>query len=171
MAITFTVNGAERTLDVDERMPLLWALRDVLSLTGTKFGCGMNRCGACTVHVDGEAVKSCMLPAGALAGKKVGTIEGLSKDGTHPVQRAWLEEDVAQCGYCQPAMILRATALLREHPDPTDAQIDEAMSEVLCRCGSYPRIRQAVKQAAEARRDRKSRDAKPDPARSEAGRG
>ena len=143
-----TINGAARDVRSPEDTPLLWVLRDELGLTGTKYGCGVGVCGACTVHVDGEAVKSCMLPAGALAGRKVGTIEGLSKDGSHPVQRAWLEEDVAQCGYCQPAMILRAAALLREHPDPTDAQIDEAMSEVLCRCGSYPRIRRAVRRAA-----------------------
>ena len=143
-----TINGAAREVKASADTPLLWVLRDELGLTGTKYGCGVGVCGACTVHVDGEAVKSCMLPSGAASGKAVRTIEGLSKDGTHPVQRAWLEEDVAQCGYCQPAMILRATALLAEHPDPTDAQIDDAMSEVLCRCGSYPRIRNAVKRAA-----------------------
>jgi isoquinoline 1-oxidoreductase alpha subunit len=143
-----TINGAPREVKASADTPLLWVLRDELGLTGTKYGCGVGVCGACTVHLDGEAVKSCMLPSGALSGKAVRTIEGLSKDGTHPVQRAWLEEDVAQCGYCQPAMILRATALLAEHPDPTDAQIDDAMSEVLCRCGSYPRIRTAVRRAA-----------------------
>jgi aerobic-type carbon monoxide dehydrogenase small subunit (CoxS/CutS family) len=143
-----TINGAAREVKASADTPLLWVLRDELGLTGTKYGCGVGVCGACTVHVDGEAVKSCMLPSGAASGKAVRTIEGLSKDGTHPVQRAWIEEDVAQCGYCQPAMILRATALLAEHPDPTDAQIDDAMSEVLCRCGSYPRIRNAVKRAA-----------------------
>jgi len=143
-----SINGTPRDVRSPADTPLLWVLRDELGLTGTKYGCGVGVCGACTVHVDGQAVKSCMLPSGAVGAQQVRTIEGLSKDGTHPVQRAWLEEDVAQCGYCQPAMILHATALLKEHPDPTDAQIDEAMSEVLCRCGSYPRIRRAVKRAA-----------------------
>ena len=143
-----SINGQARTVASPAETPLLWVLRDELGLTGTKYGCGVGVCGACTVQVDGVATKSCVLPASAAAGKSIRTIEGLSGDGTHPVQRAWLEEDVAQCGYCQPAMILRAAALLSEHPDPTDAQIDEAMSEVLCRCGSYPRIRKAVHRAA-----------------------
>ena len=143
-----TINGTPRALTSSEDTPLLWVLRDELGLTGTKYGCGVGVCGACTVQVDGAAVKSCLLPAAGASGRTVTTIEGLSRDGTHPVQRAWLEEDVAQCGYCQPAMILRAAALLREHPDPTDQQIDEAMSEVLCRCGSYPRIRKAIRRAA-----------------------
>jgi aerobic-type carbon monoxide dehydrogenase small subunit (CoxS/CutS family) len=143
-----TINGTPRDVRSPGETPLLWVLRDELGLTGTKYGCGVGVCGACTVHVDGQAVKSCMLPSGGVGGQKVRTIEGLSKDGSHPVQRAWLEEDVAQCGYCQPAMILRATALLEQNPDPTDAQIDDAMSEVLCRCGSYPRIRRAVRRAA-----------------------
>jgi len=143
-----SINGQARTFAAPDDTPLLWVLRDELGLTGTKYGCGVGVCGACTVHVDGVATKSCLLPAAAAAGKSVRTIEGLSPEGTHPVQRAWLEEDVAQCGYCQPAMIVRAATLLSEFPDPTDAQIDEAMSEVLCRCGSYPRIRKAVRRAA-----------------------
>ena len=145
---TLKVNGKQVNVDVEPDMPLLWVLRDELGLTGTKYGCGVGVCGACTVQVDGVATKSCLLPAAQAAGKSVQTIEGLSGNGTHPVQRAWLEEDVAQCGYCQPAMILRAAALLAQFPDPTDAQVDEAMSEVLCRCGSYPRIRNAVRRAA-----------------------
>ena len=143
-----SINGQARTVASPDATPLLWVLRDELGLTGTKYGCGVGVCGACTVQVDGVATKSCLLPAAAAEGKSVKTIEGLSGDGTHPVQRAWLEEDVAQCGYCQPAMIMRAAALLAQHPDPTDAQVDEAMSEVLCRCGSYPRIRKAVRRAA-----------------------
>jgi len=143
-----SINGQARTVDSPADTPLLWVLRDELGLTGTKYGCGVGVCGACTVHVDGVATKSCLLPSSAAAGRDIKTIEGLSGDGSHPVQRAWLEEDVAQCGYCQPAMILRAAALLSQFPDPTDAQVDEAMSEVLCRCGSYPRIRKAVRRAA-----------------------
>ena len=148
MAITFTVNGAERTLDVDERMPLLWALRDVLSLTGTKFGCGMNRCGACTVHVDGEARRSCVTRVGQVAGRKVVTIEGLSPDGGHALQRAWVEHNVPQCGYCQAGQIMSAAALLKRTPSPSDADIDAAMAGNLCRCGTYVRIRKAIKSAA-----------------------
>ena len=143
-----SINGQARTFAAPDDTPLLWVLRDELGLTGTKYGCGVGVCGACTVQVDGVATKSCLLPAAAAAGKSVRTIEGLSPEGTHPVQRAWLEEDVAQCGYCQPAMIVRAATLLAQFPDPTDAQIDEAMSDVLCRCGSYPRIRKAVHRAA-----------------------
>ena len=149
MAITFNLNGAERSLDVDERMPLLWALRDVLSLTGTKYGCGMNRCGACTVHVDGEARRSCVTRVGQVAGKRVVTIEGLSADGTHPLQRAWIEHNVPQCGYCQAGQIMSAAALLVEKPEPTDDDIDGALRVNLCRCGTYQRVRQAVHTAAE----------------------
>jgi aerobic-type carbon monoxide dehydrogenase small subunit (CoxS/CutS family) len=149
MAITFTVNGAERTLDVDERMPLLWALRDVLSLTGTKYGCGMNRCGACTVHVDGEARRACVTRVGQVAGRKVVTIEGLSPDGTHPLQRAWIEHNVPQCGYCQAGQIMSAAALLQENAQPSDDDIDGALRVNLCRCGTYQRVRQAVHTAAD----------------------
>jgi isoquinoline 1-oxidoreductase subunit alpha len=143
------VNGRAQRVQAEAGTPLLWVLRDTLGLTGTKYGCGVGVCGACTVHADGAATKACLLPVDALGGRAARTIEGLSAAGDHPVQRAWIEEDVAQCGYCQPAMILRATALLEVVPDPTDAQIDEAMNEVLCRCGSYPRIRRAVRRAAE----------------------
>ncbi|HUP21498.1 MAG TPA: (2Fe-2S)-binding protein [Thermoanaerobaculia bacterium] len=149
MAITFTVNGAERTLDVDERMPLLWALRDVLSLTGTKYGCGMNRCGACTVHVDGEARRSCVTRVGQVAGKEVVTIEGLSPDGGHALQRAWIEHNVPQCGYCQAGQIMSAAALLQEKPQPTDDDIDSALRVNLCRCGTYQRVRLAIHSAAD----------------------
>ena len=152
MAITFNLNGAERTLDVDERMPLLWALRDVLSLTGTKYGCGMNRCGACTVHVDGEARRSCVTRVGQVAGKRVVTIEGLSADGTHPLQRAWVEHNVPQCGYCQAGQIMSAAALLVEKPEPTDDDIDGALRVNLCRCGTYQRVREAIHLAAKLKR-------------------
>ena len=148
------INGTVREVDAPPEMPLLWVIRDLLGFTGTKFGCGMAQCGACTVHLDGQPVRSCVTPVSTVGARKIRTIEGISPDGSHPVQRAWLEEDVAQCGYCQPAMILRAAALLSEFPDPTDAQVDEAMSEVLCRCGSYPRIRKAVHRAAALARAR-----------------
>jgi isoquinoline 1-oxidoreductase alpha subunit len=133
-------------------MPLLWVLRDLLGLTGTKFGCGMAQCGACTVHVDGHPVRSCVLPAAALNGRAVTTIEGLSANGLHPVQRAWIEEDVVQCGYCQSGQIMAAAALLAVRPKPSDADIDAALSANLCRCGTYLRIRAAVKRAAELSR-------------------
>lgn len=142
------VNGAERQVDAPEDMPLLWVLRDVLALTGTKFGCGMAQCGACTVHIDGEAVRSCALPLSAVGDRKVTTIEGLSADGSHPVQKAWLAQDVVQCGYCQPGQIMSAAALLAHTPDPTDEQIDVAMAGNICRCGTYQRIREAVRTAA-----------------------
>ncbi|MBA4351752.1 MAG: isoquinoline 1-oxidoreductase [Rhodobacter sp.] len=149
MAVTLTVNGRTETLDLPPEMPLLWALRDGLNLTGTKFGCGVAACGACTVHVDGQAVRSCQTPLGDVAGATVTTIEGLGNPAAlHAVQAAWLAGQVAQCGYCQSGQIMQAAALLAETPDPTDAQIDEAMSGNLCRCGTYPRIRAAVQDAA-----------------------
>jgi isoquinoline 1-oxidoreductase alpha subunit len=143
------VNGKEHEVAAPGDMPLLWVLRDMLGLTGTKFGCGMAQCGACTVHIDGSPARSCVLPAAAVQGRAVTTIEGLSAKGLHAVQRAWIEEDVVQCGYCQPGQIMTATALLRVRPHPTDADIDAAMSANLCRCGTYLRIRAAVKRAAE----------------------
>ena len=144
-----SVNGQEHDVQVSEDMPLLWVLRDVIGLTGTKFGCGMAQCGACTVLVDGQPVRSCVRPASAVEGKAVTTIEGLSEQGDHPVQRAWAEADVVQCGYCQSGQILAATALLKAKPNPTEADIDAAMSGNICRCGTYQRIRNAVHRAAE----------------------
>ncbi len=148
MAIRFTLNGKPQTVDVNPDMPLLWVLRDALNMTGTKFGCGMALCGACTVHINGEATRSCVTPVSSVAGKKVTTIEGLSPDRSHPVQRAWVEVDVPQCGYCQSGQIMSAAALLAKTPNPTDAQIDEAMSGNLCRCGTYQQIREAIHRAA-----------------------
>ena len=146
--ISLTVNGQSRELDVDPDMPLLWALRDVMQLTGTKYGCGMALCGACTVHLNGEAIRSCVTPVSAAMGGKVTTIEGLSAHGDHPVQKAWLDLDVVQCGYCQSGQIMSAAALLAKNPAPSDADIDSAMSGNICRCGTYPRIRAAIKKAA-----------------------
>jgi len=143
------VNGRQYEVDVPTDMPLLWVLRDVIGLTGTKFGCGMMQCGACTVHVDGAAMRSCVTPASALVGKKITTIEGLSADANHAVQRAWIETDVVQCGYCQSGQVMAAAALLAQKPKPTDADIDAAMSGNLCRCGTYQRIRAAVHRASE----------------------
>jgi isoquinoline 1-oxidoreductase alpha subunit len=146
------VDGKERVIDAPEDTPLLWALRDVVGLTGLKFGCGMSLCGACTVHVDGKATRSCTLPLSAAAGHEITTIEGLSlpgADGSHPVQKAWSEIDVVQCGYCQPGQIMSAAALLREKPNPTDDEIDAAMKGNICRCGTYDRIRAAIHRAAE----------------------
>ena len=143
-----TVNGRVRTVDAEADTPLLWVLRDTLGLTGTKFGCGQGVCGSCTVHLDGQAVKSCQTSLKEAAGHAVLTVEGLSKDGSHPVQQAWLAEDVAQCGYCQPGMIMTAAALLKRKAHPSDGDIDEAFADHVCRCGTYPRIRQAVKRAA-----------------------
>jgi isoquinoline 1-oxidoreductase subunit alpha len=148
MAITFTLNGKAQTVDVSPEMPLLWVLRDTLNMTGTKFGCGMALCGACTVHIDGEPARSCSTPISKVAGKKVTTIEGLSADGTHPVQIAWMAEDVPQCGYCQSGQIMSAVALLVKKSNPTDADIDDAMSGNICRCGTYQRIRKAIHRAA-----------------------
>jgi aerobic-type carbon monoxide dehydrogenase small subunit (CoxS/CutS family) len=149
MAITFTLNGQARTIDVPGEMPLLWAVRDVIGLTGTKYGCGMAQCGACTVHLDGQAVRSCSVPVSAAAGKAVTTIEGLSADGSHALQRAWLAEEVPQCGYCQSGQIMQAAALLSTTPHPTDTEIDTAMAGNICRCGTYSRIRAAIHRAAQ----------------------
>jgi len=146
--IQLKVNGAARKYEGDPEMPLLWYLRDGLQLTGSKFGCGMGLCGACTVHVNGEAARSCLTPMSAVAGKEITTIEGLSENGTHPVQRAWENVQVPQCGYCQSGQIMQAVALLRQKPKPTDHDIEEAMSGNICRCGTYQRIRQAIKIAA-----------------------
>jgi len=143
------VNGQPQTVDVPADMPLLWALRDVLDLTGTKYGCGVGSCGSCTVLIDGKAVKSCQYPASACVGKQVTTIEGLSADATHPVQQAWIDMNVPQCGYCQSGQIMSTVALLKQYPKPTDAQINEVMSQVVCRCGTYERIRKAIQKAAE----------------------
>ena len=145
--VSFTVNGQRRTLDVEPDAPLLWVLRDELGLTGTKFGCGIAQCGACTVQVDGVAQRTCVLPVSAVEGKSITTIEGLSSDGRHPVQQAWLAEDVPQCGYCQSGQIMAAAAFLAKHPQPTDADIDQQITN-LCRCGTYPRIRKAIHRAA-----------------------
>ena len=142
------VNGEQHAVDADPDMPLLWVLRDLLGLTGTKFGCGIGACGACTVHLDGEAVRSCVTTLGDAASHEITTIEGLSKDGTHPVQRAWVAGNVPQCGYCQPGQIMQAAALLRQTPQPSDQQIVDAMSGNICRCGTYVRIRDAIKAAA-----------------------
>jgi aerobic-type carbon monoxide dehydrogenase small subunit (CoxS/CutS family) len=149
MPIQFTVNGKSQSVDVNPNMPLLWVLRDTLGMTGTKFGCGMALCGACTVHVDGEATRSCVTPISSVSGKKITTIEGLSPDRSHPVQKAWIEIDVPQCGYCQSGQIMSAAALLATKAQPTDAEIDDAMKGNICRCGTYQRIRQAVHRAAQ----------------------
>ncbi|PYP45793.1 MAG: (2Fe-2S)-binding protein [Gemmatimonadetes bacterium] len=146
--LTLRVNGVERSYDGDPAMPLLWYLRDELSLTGTKFGCGMALCGACTVHLDAGAARSCVTPMAAAAGKSVTTIEGLSADGNHPVQRAWREHNVPQCGYCQSGQIMQAAALVAQTPRASDSEIDAAMSGNICRCGTYARIRAAVRAAA-----------------------
>jgi isoquinoline 1-oxidoreductase alpha subunit len=149
--INFTVNGTARTFDGDEDMPLLWYLRDDLRLTGTRFGCGAGLCGACTVHLDGVAIRACQTTLKTLQNKRVVTIEGLSADGTHPVQRAWMKHDVAQCGYCQTGQIMQAASLLARTPNPTDQQIDQGMNGNICRCGTYQRIRAAIKDAAKER--------------------
>lgn len=143
------VNGSDHEVDAPADMPLLWVLRDLMGLTGTKFGCGIAQCGACTVHVDGAPLRACVTPASAVAGKKITTIEGLSADGSHPVQKAWAELDVVQCGYCQSGQIMSAAALLAKVPSPTDTDIDQALSGNLCRCGTYQRIRAAVHRAAD----------------------
>jgi isoquinoline 1-oxidoreductase alpha subunit len=143
------VNGADHEVAAPPEMPLLWVLRDLMGLTGTKFGCGIAQCGACTVHIDGAPLRACITPVAAVAGKKITTIEGLSTDGSHPVQQAWAELDVVQCGYCQSGQIMSAVALLAKVPTPSDTDIDQALSGNICRCGTYPRIRAAVHRAAE----------------------
>jgi isoquinoline 1-oxidoreductase subunit alpha len=150
MAITLTVNGAARELDVPSDMPLLWAIRDHLQLTGTKFGCGMALCGACTVHIDGQATRSCVTPVAAAQGKTITTIEGLATPAGRAVQNAWVSLDVPQCGYCQSGQVMSAAALLASNPKPSDADIDTAMSGNICRCATYVRIRSAIHQAAES---------------------
>ncbi|MGH7526859.1 MAG: (2Fe-2S)-binding protein [Gemmatimonadales bacterium] len=145
---TFRLNGKQIRLDADPATPLLWALREQAGLTGTKYGCGIAQCGACTVHLNGDAVRSCVTPVSAAEGKEVTTIEGLSRDRSHPVQRAWIAEEVPQCGYCQSGQIMTAVALLAANPNPTDADIDVAMAGIVCRCGTYPRIRRAIHRAA-----------------------
>jgi isoquinoline 1-oxidoreductase alpha subunit len=148
--IDLQVNGKRHALDADPDMPLLWALRDLLGLTGTKYGCGEAQCGACTVHLDGDAVRACVTPLRVAAGRAVVTIEGLSPDGSHPLQKAWVDHGVPQCGYCQAGQIMAAAALLAENPAPSDAEIDRSLAGNLCRCGTYTRIRAAVKTAAAA---------------------
>jgi isoquinoline 1-oxidoreductase subunit alpha len=148
-AIQFTLNGKPQTADVVPAMPLLWVLRDTLGMTGTKYGCGMAICGACTVHINGQPMRSCSVSMSLVAGKHVTTIEGLSPDGSHPVQRAWIDEDVPQCGYCQSGQIMTAAALLSKTSAPTDADIDEVMQHLICRCGTYQSIRRAIHRAAQ----------------------
>ena len=149
-AVTLQINGESHTVDVSPDMPLLWALRDKLDLVGTKYSCGIGICGSCTVLINGTPMRSCTIPAASMAGAEITTIEGLDPEGMHPVQVAWNEEDVPQCGYCQAGQVLTAAALLERNPNPTDEDIDAAMASVLCRCGTYPRIRRAIKRAAEA---------------------
>jgi len=148
MTARLTVNGKSHDVDVPGDTPLLWVIRDILGLTGTKFGCGIAQCGACTVHLDGDAVRSCSVPVAAAEGKKITTIEGLSADGSHPVQKAWMAGEVPQCGYCQSGQIMQAVALLARTPKPTDADIEQAMAGNICRCGTYNRIRAAIHAAA-----------------------
>ena len=148
--MVFDVNGKRYDVDVSPDMPLLWVLRDTIGLTGTKFGCGLGQCGACTVHLDGAATRSCLTNASAATGKKITTIEGLSPSSSHRLQKAWIEEQVPQCGYCQSGQLMSAAALLTKTPDPTDAQIDSAMAGNICRCGTYQRIRRAIHRAARA---------------------
>jgi len=145
--ITLTINGQTHTVEADESTPLLWVLRDKLAMTGTKFGCGIAQCGACTVHINGAAARACVTPVGMVADAKITTIEGLSTDGSHPVQQAWIAHEVPQCGYCQPGMMMAAAALLTQKPNPTDADIDAAITNI-CRCGTYPRVRAAIHSVA-----------------------
>ena len=145
--LSLSINGKSQTIDVDPQMPLLWAIRDVVGLTGTKYGCGIAQCGACTIHLNGAPTRSCVIPTSAAKGKEITTIEGLSDNNDHPVQLAWIAEQVPQCGYCQSGQIMSAAALLKKHPSPSEDQIDQAMSSVLCRCGTYPRIKKAIQQS------------------------
>lgn len=156
--ITVTINGVERDIEADGEMPLLWALRDALGLTGTKYGCGIGACGACTVHVDDQPTRACLTPLESVAGRAVTTIEGLGAGGLHAVQQAWMDENVPQCGYCQAGQIMSAAALLARNPSPTDEDIDNAMAGNLCRCGTYPRIRQAIRRAARRPDDERQED-------------
>jgi aerobic-type carbon monoxide dehydrogenase small subunit (CoxS/CutS family) len=152
MAIKLSVNGTSHEVDVEPEMPLLWVLRENLGLTGTKFGCGIAQCGVCTVHVDGRPARACTTPVASAVGREITTIEGLSPDRSHPVQQAWIEHTVPQCGYCQSGQIMAAAALLARSPNPTDSEIDSAMAGQLCRCGTYPRIRKAIHDAAKLAR-------------------
>jgi isoquinoline 1-oxidoreductase alpha subunit len=155
MGMKLDINGAVREVDASGDMPLLWVLRDLLQLSGTKYGCGMAQCGACTVHLDGNPVRACVTPVSSVGARKVTTIEGLSPDGSHPVQRAWSEADVVQCGYCQSGQIMTAVALLEKKPDPTDSDIDAALSGNICRCGTYVRVREAIHLASRLKRGAK----------------
>lgn len=146
--ISLSINGKTQKLDVDPQMPLLWVLRDFLGLTGTKFGCGIAQCGACTVHFNGAPVRACVIPTIAAVGNEITTIEGLSENNDHPVQLAWIAEQVPQCGYCQSGQIMSAAALIKDNPNPTDEEIDQSMQTVLCRCGTYPRIKKAIKESS-----------------------
>jgi len=147
-SIKLNVNGRSFQVDVDPDSPLLWVIRDTLKMTGTKFGCGVGQCGACTVHIDGKAERSCMISVSDVGDQKITTIEGLSEQGNHPVQKAWLEQNVSQCGYCQPGQVMSAAAFLKTNPNPTDAEIETAMQGNICRCGTYQRIREAIKSVA-----------------------
>lgn len=151
--IQLTINQQQYQVDAPPEMPLLWVIRDLVGLTGTKYGCGMAQCGACTIHLDGEAIRSCVTPVSKAVGKKITTIEGLSADNSHPIQRAWLIEDAPQCGYCQSGQIMSAAVLLKENPEPSDQDIDDAMSGNICRCGTYPRIRKAIHTAARLQKE------------------
>ncbi|MCC8409445.1 (2Fe-2S)-binding protein [Mucilaginibacter sp. UR6-1] len=151
--VSLTINGVQRQIDADPDMPLLWVIRDILGMTGTKFGCGVAQCGACTVHLNGEAVRSCVTKVSRAAGQQITTIEGLSVNNNHVLQKAWVEFDVPQCGYCQSGQLMSAAVLLRENPNPTDQDIDDAMSGNICRCGTYPRIRAAIHQAAKMQQE------------------
>lgn len=163
---TLTINGAPQTVEADPQMPLLWALRDIVGLTGTKYGCGMSQCGACTVHLNGTPVRSCSLPISQVKKAKITTIEGISPDTHHVVQKAWIAQQVPQCGYCQSGQIMSAVALLTANPNPTDAEIDTAMSGNLCRCGTYQRIRKAIHVAADMLKDNKGKMEMPKGAKS-----
>lgn len=157
-ALTLKINNKNYTLEVDPKMPLLWAIRDFAGLTGTKYGCGMAQCGACTVHLEGVPVRSCSIPVSSVANKNITTIEGISEDNTHPVQQAWIQEQVPQCGYCQSGQVMAAAALLKKNPTPSDKDIDTAMAGHICRCGTYPRIRKAVKKASLLMTQKASKD-------------